>query len=133
MNMIFIAKNYETPGIKEKYAELEKYGEKVKEVNSQVANAETIQENQIYWSKLFLKLNEVLSEEITLNDLTTKDYTILLTGKSKTRDGLVLLEEKLKNESCFSDVKLPLSNLVSKENVDFQIEFNIKEECIKEN
>jgi hypothetical protein len=63
--------------------------------------------------------------------MATKNYRVLLAGTSKTRDDLIYMKDNFSKENCFTDVSLPLSSLVSKDNVDFQIEFNIKEECIK--
>jgi hypothetical protein len=72
-----------------------------------------------------------LTPEITLSNLSNKDFIIFMVGKANTRDALVSLKDRLEKEECFSDVKLPLSNLVSKDNLVFQIEFNVKEECVK--
>ena len=41
------------------------------------------------------------------------------------------MKDNFSQEGCFTDINLPLSNLVSKDNIDFQIQFNIKEECVK--
>jgi Tfp pilus assembly protein PilN len=115
-----------------KYIEMEEYGTEIKEINRNVSDVEAIQEKQVYWSKLLLKLNEVVSPEITLSRFSNQDLLFSLVGKAKTREDLVAFKERLEAESCFSEVKLPLSNLVSKEDLDFQIDFNIKEECVRE-
>lgn len=124
--------NQENNEVNSKYAEIEKYNTEIKQVNSKITDIESIQKGQIYWSKLFLKLNSILTSEITLSNFSNKDFTVFLVGKAKTREALVSLKDRLEKEECFSGVKLPLSNLVSKDNVDFQIDFNIKEECIRQ-
>ncbi len=126
-----VLNNYKKNELESKYADIEKYNSKVAQLNSKITNIENIQKEQIYWSKLFLKLNDILTPEIILSNLSSRDFTIFLVGKSKTRDSLVSLNERLEKEECFLNVKLPLSNLVSKDNVDFQIEFDVKEECVK--
>lgn len=130
-NLNLISRNYGVKSEDYKYAELEQYETKLKAVNSRVLSLEAIQKNQLYWSKIFSKLDLILTPEVILNNFSNKNHVIFLVGKTKTRDDLVALKERLEKESCFSDVKLPLSNLVAKENVDFQIEFNVKDECLK--
>jgi hypothetical protein len=73
----------------------------------------------------------VVPENVNLSDLITTNYRISLIGKAKTRDDFLKFQEKIKTENCFSDVEVPLSSLVSKENVEFQINLKVKEECLK--
>jgi Tfp pilus assembly protein PilN len=121
----------EKSGLDSKYTEIEKYDSEIKQINSKMTDIENIQKGELYWSKLFFKLNNILTPEITLSNLSNKDFIIFMVGKANTRDALVSLKDRLEKEECFSDVKLPLSNLVSKDNLVFQIEFNVKEECVK--
>lgn len=123
--------SYEKNSLNEKYAEIERYDLEIKQINSRVLDIENIQNGQIYWSNLLVKLNGILNSDIILSNLSNKNFVVFLVGKAKTRDSLVSLKANLEKEVCFTDVKLPLSNLVSKDDVAFQIEFNIKEECVK--
>ena len=52
-------------------------------------------------------------------------------GLADTREDLIFLKEKLGEDGCFSDIDLPLSNLVDKNNIEFQIVFKIKSDCLK--
>lgn len=131
-NLNFTVENFGKNGLDSKYAEMERYGQKIKELNSKTQDIKDIQEGQIYWSKLFLKLNGILNSDVILTNFSNKDFAIFLVGKAKTRDALVSLKNSLENEECFQDINLPLSNLVSRDNVTFQIEFIVKEECVKE-
>lgn len=83
------------------------------------------------FTNIFLLLNETLPEGIHLNRLTTKDYTVTLTGIADKREDALALEAELKNNECVSRVNLPLSNLFSQENVDFQMDFDIKPTCLR--
>ena len=127
----FNSNNFQNSELDSKYAEIESYSSEIKQINSKMTEIENIQREQLYWSELFSKLNELLTPEIALSGLSNKDFVISLTGKSKTREALVSLKDRLERENCFSDVNLPLSNLVSKDDATFQIDFNIKEECLK--
>jgi Tfp pilus assembly protein PilN len=115
----------------EKYKEMEKYDSEIREINSKVATIEKIAGGQLYWSKFLAKLNEKAIPEIEMTNILTKNYAIFLAGKAKNRDDLLKFKENLEKEECFTDVNLPLSNLVSRAEVDFQLDLNIKPECLK--
>jgi hypothetical protein len=113
------------------YAEIKKYDAEIKDMNSGVLEIEKIQKGQLRWSAFFQKLNNRVPGGIELESLATKSYSISLAGKAPARDELISFKENLEKEECFTDVNLPLSNLVSKENIAFQIDFKIKPECIR--
>jgi Tfp pilus assembly protein PilN len=113
------------------YKDMQGYEEKIKNANSQVADVEKIQKGQVYWSELLDKLNNIIFAGIEIDSLGTKNYEVFLTGVAYNRDNLVNFKEKLTQESCFTEVDFPLANLMNKENLVFQMQFVIKEECIK--
>ncbi len=116
---------------KAEFEKVAKFNEDFKAANKQITTDESIQKDQLYWSNLFLKLNEAVPEGVSVAKIATKDYQVLLAGNAKTRDVLIAMKDNFSQEGCFTDINLPLSNLVSKDNIDFQIQFNIKEECVK--
>lgn len=114
-----------------KFSEFKEYDTEIKEMNGRVAGIRKIQKGQLYWTKFFIKLNELVPDGIIIDNIATKDYSILLVGGSNNRDNLITFKEKIAADECFSDVDLPLSYLVPRENLDFQITFSLKGECIK--
>jgi Tfp pilus assembly protein PilN len=116
---------------KERYEKVINLDDNFKTANALVSFNESIQGDQLYWSRLFEKLSEIIPDGISVIKLASKNNMILIAGTADTRDILVDMREKLSQEQCFYNVNLPLSNLVSKDNVAFQIEFDIKNECIK--
>ena len=115
----------------DKYDLISEYDKEIKDISGQVASVKKIQDNQLYWSRLLLKLNEKVFDGLEITDLTTSDYAVVLDGKANTRDDLIAFKDSLVQDQCFSNVELPLSNLVSKDNVEFQISLAIKKECLK--
>jgi Tfp pilus assembly protein PilN len=111
--------------------EMKGYENKFKDINNRVATLSQIEKSSLRWSKLFIKLSQLTPDEISLIDLTTKDYSIMISGKANTRDDLIKFKDNLSGESCFTDVNVPLSNLVVKENLDFQIDLKIKKVCLQ--
>ncbi|HCU70630.1 MAG TPA: hypothetical protein DIC35_02610 [Candidatus Moranbacteria bacterium] len=116
---------------KDEFEKISKFNDDFKTANKQITTNESIQKDQLYWSNLFVKLSGSIEPEISISRMATKNYRVLLAGTAKTRDDLINMKDSFSKESCFTDINLPLSSLVSKDNIDFQIEFNIKEECVK--
>lgn len=134
LNMkISILEENSTKDLTDDYKELRTYENKFKEINLKTSEVYNIQKNHLNWSNLFSRLSEVVGENVYLSDLTTDNYKISLAGKAKTRDDFLKFQERIKSDGCFENVDVPLSSLVSKENLEFQMDFEIKEECLKNN
>lgn len=114
-----------------KYNAIKEYDNEIKDAAKQIANVKKIQDNQLYWSKLLKKIDDNVKTGIEITSLTTTEYSLVLSGKADTRDGLIALKDGLASDACFANVDLPLSNLVSKENVEFKIALKINKECLK--
>ncbi|MFZ2187178.1 MAG: hypothetical protein WAV46_00920 [Candidatus Moraniibacteriota bacterium] len=112
---------------------LNAYQRKFRETNLTTEAIGKIQDNHFSFTRIFLLLDTLLPEGITIDHLTTKNYTVLLTGKAAKRDDLLAFDAKLKESSCVEDVNVPISNLFSQENIDFQVDFGIIKECLKQN
>lgn len=113
------------------YRELKIYEEKFSEINSKISSISKFQEYHLHWARVFYELSALVPEGVFVSGLTTKDYQVSLVGKAKTRDDLLSFQEKIKSSGCFTEVDIPLSNLVSKENVDFQIDFKLQKNCLR--
>ena len=113
------------------YKDMQDYQEKIKKANGQILDIEKIQKGQLYWSELLDKINRIIFSGIKIDSLNTKNYQVFLTGVADNRDNLAKFKEELIKENCFSEVDFPLSNLMNKENLDFQMQFTVKEECVK--
>lgn len=131
LNLLSVSNDLELKNNQEKYERIKYLDDEFSRANSELSEAIKIKKDQLYWSKLFERLSEKTLDGIEMTDLSTKDYAIFLVGKANSRDVLISFKEGLEKEECFSNVNLPLSNLVSKDNVDFQMDFKIKEECLK--
>lgn len=113
------------------YEKIKGYDEKFAQTNAEIAKIMTVKKDQLYWSVIFSKLNELVFPGISVKSLSTSDYAISLLGVAGAREDLILFKEKLEGESCFSAVNLPLSNLVEKNNFEFQIDFSISKDCLQ--
>jgi Tfp pilus assembly protein PilN len=126
-----LEKNYSLEQSQNKYQELKRYEDKFKEINSKTAMLDNIEKDHLYWSKLFYELDKVVPDGILINNISNNGYRMSLTGTSAKRENLLKFQDNINASQCFSDVNVPLSNLVSKENVNFKIDFKIREDCLK--
>jgi Tfp pilus assembly protein PilN len=113
------------------YEAIAKYDSEIRDVNSLVSDVGKIQDGQLYWSKFMAALDVKIGAGIEVDNLSTKNYTISMAGKADTRDNLLALKNNLDQGSCFTAVDLPLSNLVNEKNIDFQMTFQVKKDCLK--
>ena len=125
------ATTYSTQQSQNKYQQLGIYEEKFKQVNILIQTIKKTQAGHLYWQNFFQQLSSVTPNSIYISDLSTKDYTVFLIGKAKTRDDLLDFKSNLEANPCFKDVNVPLSNLVVKNDVDFQIDISINKDCLK--
>lgn len=129
LNAVIASQNLENN--QDKYVEIKEYQDNFSKVNINTALISKLRKDQLYWSRLFEKLSNNLTPGIEITDLGTNNYSVSMVGISDTRDSLIAFRDKLAKEDCFTDVNLPLSNLASQENIDFQIDLKIKENCLK--
>jgi Tfp pilus assembly protein PilN len=114
----------------EKFQQLSSYEDKFSKTNEAVAALLKIQAKHLHWEKLFRELDANVPQDVTITEISSKNYQIFLTGKAKTRDNLLELKGKLDSSNCFENVNMPLSDLVTKEDVDFQMDFTITKDCL---
>ncbi len=112
--------------------QLAEYERKFREANEQADTVGKISAAHIYFTGAFTLLDRILPEGIVIERIATKDYTVVLSGKAVKRDDLLALDASLKNEGeCVENVNVPISNLFSQEDIEFQVDFAIKESCLR--
>lgn len=115
------------------YQSLESYKEDFSRINNEIKYIIEYNDNHIRWSSLLGYLSESIPETIKITSLSTKDYRVFISGTAASREGLIELQEKFSGSECFSDVNIPLSNLVSRENVVFQMDMEANSDCLNGN
>lgn len=115
---------------KEQYQAVKKYEEAFSDVTAKTGELALVSKDQLYWSKLFEELSSIIPDGIKVSSISTKNFALILTGSADTRDNLISFKDKLAGDKCFTDVDLPLSNLVSRDNADFQMNLKVKRECL---
>lgn len=106
------------------------YQESFKQANALTQDVGRYLDRHFQWGNLFFLLDEITPTDVAFMEMVTKDYTVSLIGRAATREAFLNFEAALKASSCTSDVKVPISNLFAQREVDFQVDFNIKRECL---
>lgn len=109
------------------------YERKFQGINEAIGVVSKLQGSHIYFSQLFRVLDISQPEEVFLKQVITKDRKITLIGTANTRENLLLFEEKLKSSKCVENVDVPLSSLFSQKNLDFQLDFSLTLDCLRQN
>jgi len=106
------------------------YNNKVKKINSQLIFIDKIQENLLKFSCLLDKVNKANGNKVTFQVISVSKETgkLIIKGNALTRDDLILFKKNLESLNLIAEVNLPLNNLLSKENVDFEIEAKLVKE-----
>ncbi|MDP2837996.1 MAG: hypothetical protein Q8O53_01840 [Candidatus Moranbacteria bacterium] len=111
---------------------LNEYEEKIKETNELVGVIGKIDRSHRYFYKVFVLLDLLLPPGVTIDHIQTKEYTLSVFGRAAKREDLLLLDQKLKSaEACIATVDIPISNLFSQENIDFQMDLTLVPDCLK--
>jgi Tfp pilus assembly protein PilN len=113
------------------HQELKVYDDKFKEANTRLDLVSKIQDSHLEWVEVLTKLSQLFPDGVYVNGIATKDYRMFLIGKAQKREYLLKFQESISTSECFANINAPLSNLVSRENIDFQIDFDIKKECLR--
>lgn len=99
------------------------YNNRVKEINDQVDFIFEAQSNFIRFSCFLNDLKNFGGQSVKIEQLkfSREKNLIIIRGKSNQRTALLAFKEKLENSGLFQNVDLPLKNLLTKEDIDFEI------------
>lgn len=104
------------------------YNREVKDINKKIVSVNTAGGRAGLLAPRLVEMLNLTPPDIKLNSLAMNlnGAEINLPGTAKTRDGLLAYEEILKKIPWVESVTLPKSQLLQKENVNFQITLRIK-------
>lgn len=102
------------------------------EVNDLLARVKSFREGHIRWTNVLDALNRNIPDELVLHALSTNDRMVSVTGVASTREVLLAFQKRLLEDDCFSDARVPLSDLFASEHVEFQADIDVREQCLKD-
>ncbi|MFA4880763.1 MAG: PilN domain-containing protein [Candidatus Doudnabacteria bacterium] len=105
---------------------------KIDQFNNNLEKIAALQSQHIRFSPFLVELTRLTPPEVRIIRLQVqKDGGgVEIQGVAKTRDSLLRFQKNLAESAFFKDIESPLSNLESREDVDFQLKFKIKEEYL---
>ena len=101
--------------------------ETVDNINKKLVEVAKIQTENINWLNLLEIISNNTESDVKYNKITmdTKNG-LTLSGISKTREGLIKIKNFLENAPYLSDVNFPISNLLEKKDINFNITAKFK-------
>lgn len=94
--------------------------------NNELKRLSKIQEENIEFSEILIKINELIPSQITLNGLSMnlsseKEIAIHISGFAKNRNNLINLREILNSSAFVKDIELPISSLLKQKDISFDL------------
>lgn len=106
---------------------------KIDQLNQTLEQVARLQTNHIRLSPSLIELSRLVPPELSLTSLKIyrQEGYAEIAGIAKRRDKLLEFQDSIEKSDFFEAVESPLSNLTSKENIEFQLRFKIKGEFLK--
>ena len=95
---------------------------KIDYINNKFQDVSKIQKGFLDFSKPLIHLSGLLPEnvQISMLNLDKDNLHFLFKGMAKNRENLLEFQKKLEDSSIFEEIKYPLSNLLYKEEINFE-------------
>jgi hypothetical protein len=117
----------------ESLRELQEYEEQSLKENDKMNILQKIFEGQYTYTKIFILLDEMFPEDISIKKVEFNVKKGVIYGIAKKRDTILSLQKNMEDALCFTDVHIPIEELVTKEDVAFTLSFTIEneQECLQ--
>ncbi len=110
--------------------EIKKYEEYLREAGLRVDLIKIIQRFDVGWIAVFEKLSTLLPQEVLIKSIKGNGLNLTLKGTAQNRDFLIKMKEDLENDDCFDGINIPLNNIVLRENIEFELNFDVNMKCL---
>lgn len=101
----------------------------IKQVNDKLTKIDQIEKQFDPWSEHLLNISRLIPEGIALSSLTMerRSRDLLLRGEARKREDLLSFKAALENSGMFESVESPISNILNKQDIAFDLKLKIKE------
>ena len=99
-------------------------------INKKISDLKSFYEKQFSMIEVLEKISKTLPDEVYLNNFsyTNNDSQVILSGFSKTQEGLLKFKQNLEQEKNFQGIFFPLSSWIEKKDINFNLKFKLKNE-----
>jgi hypothetical protein len=99
----------------------------VDDINKKINEVALIQKEEVTWLNFLKLIADNTPKDVKYNKISmNKNDGLILSGQSKTREGLIEVKKFLDSSPFLGDINFPISNLLEKENINFNITAKIK-------
>jgi len=103
------------------------YENKIKEFNKMLGSIDEIERKKVQFSPILEKISHLIPKEIKVNSIyLNNSKEVSINGLSPKRENLLRLKQVLENSEEFTDVKIPLPNLIKPRDIEFTVSFKYK-------
>lgn len=114
------------------YQEIKKYENELKEAGVRVAFIKNIKNFNVDWVIIFNKLTKLLPQEVVLTSVSGTGLDLVVKGNAQSRDILIKMKEDIQADGCFQSVDIPLSDIVLRENIEFEMNLGVNMKCFNQ-
>ena len=99
------------------------YDGQIKNINHSLTTISDIQDNYYNFSMLLDEIMRLVPDNVILTSIKINKagLNIIFNGRALNRDQLLIFKEGLEDSESFTDIVLPISNILKKDNIDFEI------------
>lgn len=102
---------------------------KVDVMNDYVKGVSVVQKKHVQWSPLLIAITEAIPSGVVVSSISiTTDSEATISGTAATRADLLNFKDTLTGIPAISKVDLPITDLVTAQNVSFKIQFSVSPE-----
>lgn len=104
-------------------------------INDQLHVLNDIQKDYRPWTRMVAEIAASIprGNKLTSLELNISSYTLTLKGTSRTRDDLLEMKGNLeKNEALVKKLTMPIANLLTRENINFEMKLELSSEYAHE-
>lgn len=101
--------------------------QEIRAFNVMLTQVNTVQAGYTSWTPILRELFSIIPSGITLTNLEIDGSakTVVLRGAAVQRDDLLSLQDALSQSKRFTNPSSPISNLLQRENIVFEIRFSV--------
>ncbi len=111
--------------------EIESYEKTFQDTNKQVLEISRLLGEHVSWTHFFRVIGDATPQGVLYTKMLARnDLSFSASGTASNREALLALESAMNNSDCFSNATVPLSDKLMKEDIDFQLNANIRKSCL---
>lgn len=93
----------------------------INDLNLKINTADDIQKKFIPWSEILTDFTKTVPSQVEIHSIKIDNKNWIIAGEAKNREILLEFKGGLEKSKYFSEIKSPITNLLQKENIEFEL------------